>query len=193
MELAARKAEAMQRLGTVIGLWKGEMRIVLQRVFSIVDRRKLLPPKPKSLRGVALKFDFLDMVTLAQIGAETAAMEEGFRVGGELSEAAKAASLPDPLRIMNLDESFRIYLKRSNFPVKGMFTENEVARHDKARMAAVQQKAQAAQLSAATQPAVDAASALAKIPPSGGSSMLGQLMGGGGGNAPPPGGMDTMQ
>lgn len=183
MEIAARKAEAMQRLGPVIGLWKTEIRGILERVFDIMDRRGLLPPKPKTARGLALKFDFLDMVTLAQLGAETAAMEETFRVGGQLSEAAKAAGLPDPLRNMNLDKAFRTYAERMNFPAEDMHTPEEVAEQDQERAQAQQAKEMAA-MPQVTQPAVDAAATLAKIPPSGGSSMLGQLMGNRQANAP---------
>jgi hypothetical protein len=180
MEIAARKAEAMQRLGPVIGLWKTEIRGVLERVYDIMDRRGLFPPMPKSLHGVQLKYNFLDMVTLAQLGAETASMEEGFRVGGELSEAAIQAKVPNPLRIMNLDESYRIYLDHMNFPAKGLFTAREVAKHDTARQQA-QNPAQIAALAPATLPAVQAAESLSKIPAGGGNSMLGQMLGGGGG------------
>lgn len=182
MEIAERKAEKMMRLGPIIGLWKTEAHAVLDRVVDIADRRKILKPKPKSLQGVELKFEFLDMVTLAQLGAETAAMEQCFETGGKLSLAAKAATLPDPLRIMNGDEAYRHYLDRMNFPAKAIYDMRTVARHDQARAQATQQK-QAAAIPAATLPAVDAASTLAKIPAGGGNSILGQLMGGAG----PPG------
>lgn len=178
MEIAARKAEAMQRLGPVIGLWKTEIRGVLERVYDIMERRGMMPPLPKSLQGVTLKYDFLDMVTLAQLGAETAAMEETFRVGGELSQAAILAKVPNPLRVVNLDESFRIFADRMNYPAKGLFTAREVASHDKAR-AQAQTPAQIAAAVPAALPAVQAAKALAEIPPGGGASMLGQMLGGG--------------
>lgn len=180
MEIAARKAEAMQRLGPVIGLWKNEMRGILDRVYEIIEKRGLFPPRPQSLQGVTLKFDFLDMVTLAQLGAETAAMEETFRVGGELSAASTAAQLPNPLRIMNLDEALRIFAERNNYPVKGLFTPREVKQHDAQRAQAAQAKQLAAAPTAAL-PAVQAADILSKIPPAGGHSVLGQLMQGGGG------------
>lgn len=186
MEIAARKAEAMQRLGPIIGLWKTEMHAVLERVYAIAERKKLFPPKPRGLQNVPLKFNFLDMVTIAQLAAETTTMEDGLKFGGELSLAAKNANLPDPLRIVNLDEAFRLYLQRRHFPIRGLFTQKEVKKHDAIRQQVMQSKQAAEQIPAATQPLVSAATSLANIPPDGGNSMLGQLLGGAkGGSAPP--------
>lgn len=155
LEIAERKAEKMQRLGPVVGLWKTEgMQPLLERVLDIMQRKKMLKPMPKSLQGIPLKFNFIDMVTLAQLGSETASMEQTFKIGGELSEAAKAAQLPDPLRCFNLDESIRIYADRMTFPAKGLFTADEVAQHDQARMKAKQQAQMPAQIQAGVQAAV---------------------------------------
>lgn len=173
LEIAERKQEKLQRLGPVVGLWKGEAQILLERLFEIMDRRRLLPPKPDSLKNVPLKFDFLDMVTLAQIGTQTAAMEQGFRVGGELSLAAKAASIPDPLRTLNLDESYRIYLERLTFPIKGIFTADEVEAHDKAREKVSQEK----MALAAAPPMVDAARQLSQTDIGGGQQALAAILG----------------
>lgn len=181
LEIAERKNEKMQRLGPVVGLWKSEMRDILIRVLEIMERKGLLKPRPRSIRGVGLKFTFLDMVTMAQLGAQTAAMEQGFKMGGELSLAAKQAAIPDPLRIINMDEAYRIYLDRLGFPQKAVFAPREVKAHDQARAAATQQRQMGAAPAAAL-PAVQAAETLAKIPPGGGSSVLGQLLNGG--NAP---------
>lgn len=174
LEIAKREQEKMQRLGPVIGLWKTEgAQPLLQRLLEIMERRKLLKPLPQSLQGVPLKFDIIDMVTLAQLGTETAAMEETFRVGGELSLAAKNAGVPDPLRVVNLDESFRIFADRNSFPVKGLYTEKEVAQHDKIRAKAAQQQ-QMAQVAPA---AVDAAKSLSQIPMGPGNSALNAVAG----------------
>lgn len=173
LEIAERKQEKLQRLGPVVGLWKTEAQHLLGRLFEIMDQRRLLPPKPKSLQGVPLKFDFLDMVTLAQIGAETAAMEQGFKVGGELSLAAKSAGLPDPLRTVNLDEAMRIYMERVTFPTKAMFTPQEVVQQDQAR-AKVTQQQQALQ---ATPPMVQAAQTLSQTDIGGGQQALASILG----------------
>lgn len=175
-EIAERRGEKMQRLGPVIGLWKSEgAQLQLERLMDIMDRGRMLKPKPQSLRGIPLKFDFLDMVTLAQLGTETAAMEQTFLVGGKLAEAAQAAQLPNPLRVLNLDESFRIYAERMSYPVKGLFTAQEVRQLDRAR----QQAKQAAQAPAAAMAAVTAAKSLSETPVGGGQTALSRLAGGG--------------
>ena len=179
-EIAERRGEKMQRLGPVIGLWKSEgAQPQLERLKDILDRKRMLKPLPQSLRGIPLKFDFLDMVTLAQLGTETAAMEQTFKVGGELATAAQAAQLPNPLRVLNLDESFRIYAERMSYPSKGMFTAQEVRSLDQARQKAKQQ----AQAPAAAMAAVTAAKSLSETP-LGGQTALSRIAGGQQGGAP---------
>lgn len=174
MEIAERRGEKMQRLGPVIGLAKTEgVQPSLERILDIMQRRKLLKPLPKSMQGAPLKFEFLDIVTLAQLGADTAGMEQTFAVAGKLSEAAKAAGLPDPLRVINLDESMRTYADRTNYPAKDIFSPDEVAAHDEARA----RQAQMAQASAATIPAVSAAKELSQTPIGGGNTALSALLG----------------
>lgn len=179
-EIAERRGEKMQRLGPVIGLWKTEgAQPLLERLMDIMSRKKMLKALPPSLQGIPLKFNFIDMVTLAQLGTETAAMEQTFKVGGELATAAQAAGLPNPLRVLNLDESFRVYADKMRYPTKGVFTPAEVAKHDQARA----QAKQAAQAPAAAMAAVTAAKSLSETP-LGGRTALSAMTGGGG----PPGG-----
>jgi hypothetical protein len=181
IEIAERKAEKLQRLGPVIGLWKTEFASpLIQRLIAIMQRRRLLKPLPQSLRGVPLKIDYIDMVTMAQLGAETASMERVFATAGSLSEAAKAASVPDPLRVLNLDASMRKYTDRMNFPADCVFGKDEVAEHDAARDKAAQQ----AKVMQATLPTVQAAKTLSETPVGGGQSALSSLLGTGGAGLP---------
>lgn len=185
IEIAERKAEKLQRLGPVIGLWKTEFASpLIQRLIGILHRRNMLKPMPPSLRGVPLKIEYIDMVTLAQLGAETASMERVFATAGSLSEAAKAAQVPDPIRVLNLDASMRKYSDKLNFPADCVFTKDEVAQHDAAR-AQVQQGQQTQQAATTALPAmVDAAHGLSQTPIGGGQSALSALIGGAGGGGP---------
>jgi hypothetical protein len=184
-EIAERRGEKMQRLGPVIGLWKSEgAQPLLERLMDIMERKQMLKPKPPQMLRMPLKFDFLDMVTLAQLGTETAAMEQTFRVGGELATAAQAAQLPNPLRVLNLDESFRIYAERMSYPAKGLFTSSQVKQLDRVRQQAKQQ----AQAPAAAAAAVDAAKSLSQTPIGGGQTALTRMLGGQGGMFGGPGG-----
>lgn len=183
MEIAERKGEKMQRLGPVVGLIKTEgAQVLLERLLGIMQRRNLLKPLPKSLQGVPLRFDFLDMVTLAQLGAETAGMEQTFAVAGHLSAAAKAAQVPDPIRVLNLDESMRIYADRTNYPARGVFSADEVAQHDQDKA----RQAQIAQAGAVTLQGVQAAKTLGDTNVGGGNNALSALLGTGPAAASPP-------
>jgi hypothetical protein len=176
IEIAERKGEKLQRLGPVVGFLKSEFASpLLQRVANIIMRRRMLKPMPRSLMGVPLKLDYMDMVTLAQLGAETANMESTLATVGNLGALAQAAGLPPPLRIFNLDESARILAERKTFPARGLFTAAEVEAHDKAKA----QQAQQAQAVQAAQAGVEAAGTLGKVDANTGNmaGLLGSRMG----------------
>ncbi len=161
IEIAERKGEKLQRLGPVVGFLKTEFASpIIQRVANIMMRRRMIRPMPPSLAGVPLKIDYMDMVTLAQLGAETAHMESTLAFIGNLGGLAAAAGLPPPLRNFNLDESARIYAERKTYPERGLYTAAEVAQHDEARA----QQAQQQQAVQAAGVGVQAAAALGKIP-----------------------------
>jgi hypothetical protein len=172
-ELAQRVGEKIQVLGPVIELFEQEVAGGIQRVVSIMQRRGLLKPMPASLRGVPIKLTYTSIMKQAQRQAQLAAMERALSLTGKLAEAAQVAGVPQPLRIINLDETMRDYCDLSGFPAKDIYTKDQVAQMDeaKAHQAALSQAAQLAQ------PAVQAAQGLAAIPPDGGNSALGQIIG----------------
>lgn len=172
-ELAQRIGEKIQVLGPVIELFEQEVAGGIQRVVSIMQRRGLVKPMPPSLRGVPIKLTYTSVMKQAQRQAQLSAMERGLALFGKLGEAAQVAGVPQPLRIINLDETARDYLDLSGFPAKDVYTAKQVAQMD--QMKAHQQAA--AQIAQLAQPAVDAAQGLAQIPPDGGNSALGQLVG----------------
>lgn len=172
-ELAQRIGEKIQELGPVIELFEGEVASGVQRVVSIMRRRNLLKPMPASLRGTPIKLTYTSMMKQAQRQSQLAAMERSLTLFGKLSEAAQVAQVPQPLRIINLDETARDYCDLSGFPAKDVYSKEQVAAMDDAK----HQQAQAQQMAQLAQPAVDAAQGLASVPPSGGQSMLGQMLG----------------
>lgn len=176
LELTKRDLERLQVLGPFVNLFEGEARIILTRVMAILDRRRALLPRPRSLQGVPMKFDFRSMMKIAQEAAETTSMEQTFKIAGGLSAAAKAAGVPDPIRIMNLDKSLRDYGQLAGFPEDNFFTDEQVQQHDAAR-AKVQQTQQIAQ---ATPPMVDAAKTLSETQINAPGSALSTILGGGG-------------
>ena len=185
LELTKRDLERLQELGPVVDLAEGELNIGIRRVIDIMERRKMLQPMPESLRNVPLKINYLSIMKLAQKSAESIAMKDTFATGGALSSAAKAAGVPDPLRVINLDKAFRKYGELNNFPSDCVFTDDEVQQHDQIR-AKAQQQAQAPDKAMA---AVTAAKTLSETQIPGGNTALGAMMGQQGGGPPATGGM----
>lgn len=182
LELSQRMGEKIQQLGPVIELFESDFASQsIQRVVSIMYRRNLLRPPPPSLRGVPITIEYTSMMKLAQNATQTAAIERTLGVFAKLGEGALAAGLPNPLRVINLDATARIYADRVGFPAVALYTRDEVDAHDQQKS----QQAQAQQAMQATLPAVQAAEGLSRIPVGGGMSAVGALLGTG---APPGGG-----
>lgn len=160
LELTKRDLERLQELGPVISLNEGALDIIIRRVLDILTRRRLLEEMPESLRNIPLKITYVSIMRLAQKSAEAVAMKDGFATAGALSSAAKAAGVPDPIRVINLDNALRHYLDITNFPIGSTFTDQEVQQHDAAREQARQQAA----APGAAMAAVSAAKTLAQTP-----------------------------
>ena len=176
LELTKRDLERLQRLGPVINLVENALSDAILRIMLILERQKTLRPMPKSVEalGGKMKLTFESINRLAQRAAESAAMKDTFVTLGELSSAAKAASVPDPIRTFNLDKAAKRYATSNNFPVDCIFTDQEVQEHDQARhqVLAGQHAAQTAMAG------VQAAKTLSETQVPGGTA-LGALMGGG--------------
>ena len=177
LELTKRDLERLQELGPFIELFETEFAgPAIMRVLEIMENRRMLKAKPPSLRGVPLKINYMSIMKLAQRSAESVAMKDTLGTMGELSSAAKAAGVPDPLRVFDLDKTARKYADITNFPSECIFTESEVQKHDQAREQGRAQ-AQAPQQAMA---AVNAAKTLSETKLGGGTA-LGALTGQGGG------------
>ena len=123
--------------------------------------------------GKPVTIEFVSMLKLMLDAAVTASMERGFQVGGSLSEAAKAAGLPDPLRNIDLDKSLRLYLTRIAYPASCMLPPEMVAAMDKAAA----QKAQVMQAGQAGMAAVSAAQGLSNVQVGGGKNAIEAVLG----------------
>lgn len=174
LELTKRDQERLQMLGPFITLFETECASpAIARILAIMERRRMLKPMPQSLRGVPIKIDYKSILRLAQSSAQTVAIKDFLAVGGSMSQAAKAAALPDPLRIVNLDEAYRKYGDLSAIDPHIVYTEQEVKEHDAAR-AQVQSQQQAA---GAIAPMVQAAKGLSETSLDG-NTALGAILGG---------------
>jgi hypothetical protein len=179
LELTKRDLERLQELGPVINLAEKELDVIINRVMAILRRRGMLEKMPQSLLGVPLKIRYTSILRLAQLAAESIAMKDTFATAGSLSSAAKAAGVPDPIRVINLDAAMKKYADLNNFPSDCIFTDDEVKAHDQIRAQAMKQ----AQAPGQAMAAVDAAKTLSDTSLPGGNSALGALVGGGQGGA----------
>jgi hypothetical protein len=177
LELTKRDLERLQILGPFVELFETEFASpAIRRVLDIMERRRMLRPMPESLKNVPLKINYVSIMRLAQRSSESIAMKDTFVTMGQLSAAAKAAGVPDPIRVFDLDKSARKYADLNNFPSDCVFTDEEVKQHDQAREQAKQQ----AQAPGAAMAAVNAAKTLSETKVPGGSaleSMLGSRLG----------------
>ncbi|HEV2674139.1 MAG TPA: portal protein [Aliidongia sp.] len=174
LEIAERKGEKLQRLGPIIGLWKTEFAgPLIERLLGIMLRRNMLLPRPKSLLNVPLNISYIDMVTIAQQGTQTASIERVLATAGNLSAGAQAAGVPDPLRIFNLDKTMRVYGENLDFPEECMLSDDQVAQLDQAKAAAARQQ----QVQQASLAAVTGAKTLSQADIGGGQNALGAILG----------------
>jgi hypothetical protein len=178
LELTKRDLERLQMLGPVIDLFENDVaNPVLQRVVAIMQRKGMVGPLPQSLRGVQLKIKYSSIMRLAQRASESVSLKDGFATGGQLSLAAKNAGVPDPMRIVNWDKAYRMYLEMNNFPANVIYPSQTVERHDAERAQAIQQEKSAQAMSSMAPAAVDAAGILSKTPVPG-NSYLNQILSG---------------
>jgi len=180
LELTKRDLERLQELGPVIHNAEQQLSLILRRVLAIMERRRLLKPMPQSLMTgnngmpVPLKITYTSIMRLAQLAAEGVAMKDTLATAGGLSSAAKAAGVPDPIRVIDLDKAMRRIGEINNFPIDCFFTDEQVQQHDQARERGQAQAAAPQQAMAAVQ----AAKTLADTSTAPGSA-LSALTGGG--------------
>lgn len=177
LELTKRDLERLQKLGPFIQNFEEVADELLQRTLDIMRKRNMLKPMPASLQNVPLKISYISIMTLAQKSSGSVAMKDVFATMGALSSAAKAAGVPDPLRVINLDKSARKYADLANYPSDCLFTNDEVTQHDAIRAKAQQQ----AQVPGQAMAAVQAAHTLSQTQLPGGNSALGAMLPGVGG------------
>jgi hypothetical protein len=171
LELTKRDLERLQKLGPVIELVEAELRIALDRILDIMDRRRLLKPKPASLQKIPIKISFLSIMRIAQKSATAVSIKDFMATMGGVSSAAKAAGVPDPLRKVNLDKMTDHFAEVMNVPQDILYTDQEVKQHDQIRQEE-QQKAQAPQQAMA---GVQAAKTLSETQVGGNTALSGLL------------------
>lgn len=175
-EVAQRQQEKMQVLGPVIERMQNEaLSPAIQRVFSVMQRKRMFPPLPQKMRGVPLQIEYISMLAQAQKAAATAGIERVLGMAGNI-----VAVSPDVLDNLDMDETIRTYGNMLNVPHK-IFSDKAAMAQKRAGRA--QQQAAQKQLemaSHAAQVLPQAAQTLAATPTGSGMSALDLALGQGG-------------
>lgn len=144
-EVAQRQQEKLQVLGPVIERFQNEGGgPAVRRVLSILNRKKLLPPMPRSLMGVPMKIDYISMLALAQKSVATAGIE---RVMTVTLKVATEAQKPELLDILDWEEGIKEYGDQLAVSHKLFNDEKQI---EQLRAARAQQAKQAQAMQAAT-------------------------------------------
>lgn len=163
LELTKRDLERLQQLGPFIELFETEFAgPAIMRTMEIMRRRGMLKPMPPSLQKMPLKVEYQSIMRMAQESAEAVALKDFLTSMGGASAAAKAASLPDPLRRVDLDAWTKALAKATHMKQDVLYTDDEVEQHDQARAEAMEQSQKEAQIVPATKEAVNAAKTLSQ-------------------------------
>ena len=180
-EVAQRQQEKLQVLGPVIERFQNEgASPAIERLFNILRRKRMLPPLPKSLRGIPWKIEYVSMLAMAQRAAATAGIERLLALQGRM-----AAVNPGVLDLIDDDEVLREYGDQLGVTQRIFRAPEQLAqmRDQRAKQQQMQQQQEQMQkLATQTGPALAAsANTLANTPLGGGTSALQAMLGNGGG------------
>lgn len=178
-EVAQKMQEKLQVLGPVIeGLLTESLKPKLKRVYSIMNRKGLIPPLPDSLRGVPIDIQFVSILALAQKAAATGGLERiAALIGNLVPVFANAADLLDvDSYVREMNELLGNAHKVLNAP-------EEVAKIRAQKAAAAQKQQQQVDTAHGAQVAsvgADAANVLSNTKIGGGNDALSAMLGQGG-------------
>jgi hypothetical protein len=175
-EVQAKLQEKMMVLGPVVeNLLTESLKPKLHRIFSILQRRGMLPPMPDSMKGVPLDIEFTSIMAVAQRAASTGGLERIASMIGNL-----AAVYPEAKDVMDVDAFLREFnellanpqkIFRSPEAMQQLREQQQKQQAAATQMAAAQHGAQTANIGA------QAAQTLSETQIGGGATALSQLMG----------------
>ena len=175
-EIQARVAEAMAQVGPVVeGMMAESLKPKLRRIFSILQRKGIIKPPPKSLHNMELDVQFISTLAVQQRGAATAGLERIASLIGNLSGVFPEAK--DSLRVVDYIAEMNMLLGN---PETVLYSPEEIQQKQQAMakqqqaqqsMVAAQHMAQTASVGA------DAANTLSQTQIGGGASALDLMLG----------------
>lgn len=170
-EIAKRNEEKLTQLGPVIERVSTEkLMIVIDRVFSLMERGRMLPPAPPALRDAEIKVEFVSILTQMQRLVGIGQIERSVAFVGNL-----AGAFPEAADKIDIDQTIDEYAQRAGTPSKII---RSTADANKIREQRAQQVQQAKMMEAAPalQQGADAARLLSETDV-GGAPLLDTLLG----------------
>lgn len=168
-EIDARREEKLVLLGSVLDRFEKEaLSPAIARVYSIMDRRGLLPEPPPELEdGAPIEVEYVSILSTAQRAVSAAPTERWLQLIGNLLQVA-----PEVGQIPDWEEVIRGYGEDIGVQAKNMKPRERI---EAERQAAAQQQAQAQALEAASVGAT-AAQQLSETDVGGGVNALQSLL-----------------
>lgn len=179
-EVAQKVQEKLQVLGPVIeNIITESLKPKLKRIFGIMQRKGMIPPKPDSMKGIDIDVEFISMLSLASRASATGGLERIASLVGSLT-----AVYPGVSDILDYDAFIREFNDLLANPEKILRGPEEVQQMGKQRQQAQQQQQQQEAIERGVNVAntgAQAAQTLSNVQVGPGANALAQLMGQGGG------------
>lgn len=157
-EVIARQEEKMRLMGPMIGRLQVEfLGPLIDRVFRIMNRKKLLPQAPGILEGQDMKIVYTSPLARAQKSGQLMTITRLFE-----SMAPLFQTKPELLDNMNTDETFRYFHHLLDAPAKILNPEEKVQEERQARAEQQQQMMEAEQAKMESESAKNISEAQAK-------------------------------
>jgi hypothetical protein len=139
-EVMQRTEENNRLMGPVLGRQHSELlRPVIERVYEIADRRKLIPPIPQKLSGRKIDVKYRSMLAKAQLATEANNITRVFQAASPFIQLD-----PQAADVINSDEGVRYIASLYGLPQELMRDKKEIedtrAARDEANQAAIQAK-----------------------------------------------------
>jgi len=171
-EIDARRAEALVLLGPVLErIYHEGLKNIIERVFAIMSRGRILPPPPREIKGQNINIEFVSMLNQAQAAAATGGIERLLGLAGNLVGV-------DPAVMDNIDIDYALDKYSSlmqNDPK--IIRSPDALQQIRAQRQQQQQQAAQAQQAEQAQKYAQSAKVLSDTPVGGGRSALESMMG----------------
>lgn len=167
-EIDARREEKLVLLGSVLERFENEaLDPAINRIYSIMDRRGMLPEPPPEIEGAAIEIQYVSILSSAQRAVAAAPIERWLAMVGQMAPLA-----PVVAKVPDWETTIRDYGTSIGVPAKSMRSREALAELEQA------EAEQLAQQEAAVQgrELVEGAKVLSETDVGGGSNALQQLL-----------------